>query len=154
MVARLWTSFRCKVDSATSSGYGIYCCKREMEFDVPLFEDVRARINLSLEQSSPNGFQGPSRSANDARTREGNLLFFSWMKDVVYSDVFYISTTPLKGFGVFARRDCSFHEVRNALYGILCPISGDDYDRLKKFQHPSLYVIVLDCYILIVCTIY
>jgi hypothetical protein len=139
VIARLWTSFRCKVDNATSSGNGIYCCKRELE-DVPLFADVKARINLSLEQSSPKGFQGPSRSAHDARTKEGNILFFSWMKDVVFSEVFYIGATPSKGFGVFARRDCTFHEVRHALYGFLCPISGDDYDRLKKLKHPSLYV--------------
>ncbi len=137
MCVKLWSCFHCKLDNDTIAGRRLFCSSlsssahwQEASWD--------AEIEKQLCRSSPKGYREKTSTARGYRRREAIPLFKLWIRQIVQSDVFYLDQTVRCGFGVFARRRISFKEARDALFGWLSPISGDDFRDLELANHPSL----------------
>jgi hypothetical protein len=138
-LVRLWTCFHCKLDHDTSAGKGVFCSSASSSSltEGSLKDGVvlSAEIDKRLCHSAPKGYRERTHVARFHRNHEAVPLFTLWIRQIVRSELFYMKSTEMCGFSLFARRRVSFAEVCSSLVGWLCP----DYDNLMLANHPSLF---------------
>jgi hypothetical protein len=144
----LWTSFRCILDRVLCrdewrAKYPVPLTLLSVPGSLPPHVDQDAllkELDACMARTAPKRFSGKEYPAKRARIDTGVPLWASWHKMMVQNPFFYLAKTGDKrGAGLFARRNLTFKDVYFALYGWLCVIGSEEYEKLHDNLHPSLY---------------